>query len=135
HIVWPGSGGSAITLTLANTTQGAYEFLVLQYDGSGNFRVVDATPATAQAIGMIGAGAISRWNFPAVSAYPAAVADNGTVLSSFNSPASFFAVTLPSTAAIPMGWTIGIATMISCGNHQYPPVIATRFQVLVAVQM
>jgi len=110
HIVWPGSGASATTLTLANTAQGAYEFLVLQYDGSGNFRVVDATPATAQAIGMIGAGGISHWNFPAVSTYVAAVADNGNVVSSFNSPLSFFAVTLPSTSAIPMGWTIGIAS-------------------------
>ena len=110
HIVWPGSGGSAMTVTLANTTQGAYEFLVLQYDGSGNFRVVDATPATPQAIGMIGAGGISRWSFPAVSAYPAAVADNGSVLSSFNSPLSFFAVTLPPTTAISMGWTVGIAS-------------------------
>jgi len=110
HIVWPGSGASATTVTLANTTQGAYEFLVLQYDGSGNFRVVDATPVTAQAIGMIGAGGLSRWSFPAISAYPAAVADNGSVLSSFNSPLSFFAVTLPPTTAISMGWTIGIAS-------------------------
>jgi len=110
HIVWPGSGASVTTLTLANTTQGAYEYLVLQYDGSGNFRVVDATPATAQAIGMIGTAGISHWSFPAVSAYTAAVADNGSVLSSFNSPLSFFALTLPSITAIPMGWTIGIAS-------------------------
>jgi len=110
HLVWPGSGASATTLTLANTAQGAYEFLVLQYDGAGNFRVVDATPATAQAIGMIGAGGISHWSFPAVSTYEAAVADNGCVVSSSNSPLSFFAVTLPSTSAIPMGWTIGIAS-------------------------
>ena len=110
HIVWPGSGSSATMLALANTNQGAYEFLALQYDGSGNFRVVDATPATAQAIGMIGAGGISHWSFPAVSAYTATVADNGNVVSSFNSPLSYFAVTLPSTTAIPMGWTIGIAS-------------------------
>jgi hypothetical protein len=71
---------------------------------------VDATPATAQAIGMIGTGGISHWNFPGVSAYAAAVADNGSVLSSFNSPASFFAVTLPPATAIPMGWTVGIAS-------------------------
>jgi Pectate lyase superfamily protein len=110
HIVWPGSGAAATMLTLANTTQGAYEFLVLQYDGSGNFRVVEATPATAQAIGTIGTGGISHWSFPAVSAYAAAVSDNGNVVSSFNSPLSFFAVTLPSTTAIPMGWTMGIAS-------------------------
>src|SRR5262249_61230216 len=77
HLVWPGSGGAATTLTLANTSQGAYEFVVLQYDGSGNFRVVDMTPATAQAIGTIGAGGITRWSFPSVSAYAATVADNG----------------------------------------------------------
>ena len=59
---------------------------------------------------MIGAGGLSRWSFPAISAYPAAVADNGSVLSSFNSPLSFFAVTLPPTTAISMGWTIGIAS-------------------------
>src|SRR5580693_8795649 len=99
-----------MTVTLANTIQGAYEFLVLQYDGSGNFRVVEATPATAQAMGTIGTGGISHWSFPAVSAYAAAVSDNGNVVSSFNSPLSFFAVTLPSTTAIPMGWTIGIAS-------------------------
>jgi hypothetical protein len=110
HMVWPGSGSSATTLALANTAQGAYEFLVLQYDGSGNFRVVDATPATAQAIGVIGAGGISHWSFPAVSAYAASVADNGAAVSSSNSPLSYMAVTLPPTTAIPMGWTIGIAT-------------------------
>jgi hypothetical protein len=110
HIVWPGSGAAVTALALANTTQGAYEFLVLQYDGGGNFRVLDATPATAQAIGMIGAGGISHWSFPAASSYAAAVADNGGVLSSFNSPLSFFTVTLPSTTAIPMGWSIGIAS-------------------------
>jgi hypothetical protein len=110
HLVWPGSGSSATTLALANTTQGAYEFLVLQYDGSGNFRVVDATPATAQAIGMIGAGGISRWSFPAVSAYAATVAENGAVVSSSNSPLSYMAVTLPPETVIPMGWTIGVAT-------------------------
>jgi hypothetical protein len=110
HIVWPGSGSSATTLTLANTSQGAYEFLALQYDGGGNFRVVDATPASAQAIGMIGAGGISHWSFPALSAYAASVADNGSMVSSFNSPLPYLAVTLPSPTAIPMGWTIGIAS-------------------------
>jgi hypothetical protein len=110
HIVWPGSGSSATSLTLANTSQGAYEYLALQYDGSGNFRVVDATSASARAIGMIGTGGISGWSFPAVSAYAAGVADNGSMLSSFNSPLSYLAVTLPPTTAIPMGWTIGITS-------------------------
>ena len=110
HIVWPGSGGSQTSLAMANTSQGAYEFMVLQYDGNGNFRVLEATPATAQAIGMVGAAGISRWSFPTVSSYSATVADNGNVLSNLNSPVSYLAVTLPSTTAVPMGWTIGIAT-------------------------
>jgi hypothetical protein len=110
HIVWSGSGGAATTLALANTSQGAYEFLVLQYDGSGNFRVLDATPATAQAIGTIGAGGITRWSLPSVSAYTATVADNGNVLSSYNSPLPYLAVTLPPTSTIPMGWIMGFAT-------------------------
>jgi hypothetical protein len=110
HIVWPGSGGSQTSLAMANTSQGAYEFLVLQYDGNGNFRVLEATPATAQAIGMVGAAGISRWSFPTVSSYTATVADNGNVISSLNSPASYLAITLPSTTTVPMGWTIGIAT-------------------------
>src|SRR5207237_673773 len=110
HIVWPGSGGSQTSLAMANTSQGAYEFMVLQYDGSGIFRVLEATPATAQAIGMVGAAGISHWSFPTVSSYTATVADNGNVISSLNSSASYLAVTLPSTTAVPMGWTIGIAT-------------------------
>ena len=56
---------------MANTSQGAYEFMVLQYDGNGLFRVLEATPATAQAIGMIGSAGISHWSFPAVSSYDA----------------------------------------------------------------
>lgn len=106
HIVWPGSGAAATTMALANTSQGAYEFVVLQYDASGNFRVTSATPATAQANGVIGMAGISHWSFPAASSYSASVADNGNVLSSYNSPAS----TLPSTSSIPMGWTFALAT-------------------------
>ncbi len=109
NLLWPGSGASATTLSLADTSQGAYEFLVLQYDGS-NFRVVEATPATGQAIGLIGSAGISHWSFPAVSAYAATAADNGNVVSSFNSPLSYMAVTLPSTTAISMGWTIAVAS-------------------------
>jgi hypothetical protein len=110
NIVWPGSGGSQTSLAMANTSQGAYEFMVLQYDGNGIFRVLEATPATEQAIGTLGAAGISHWTFPTASSYSATVADNGNVISSLNSPASFMAVTLPSTTAVPMGWTIGIAT-------------------------
>lgn len=110
RIVWPGGGSSATSVALANTSQGAYEFMVLQYDGSGNFRVVGATPATAQAIGMIGAASLSHWSFPSTSAYNATVADNGNVVSSNNSPTSYMAVTLPPITAIPMGWTMGLAS-------------------------
>ncbi len=110
HIVWPGSGSTATSFAMANTSQGAYELVALQYDGSGNFRVVAATPATAQAMGTIGSAGISHWSYPPVSTYSVAVADNGNVISSFNSPASYMAVTLPPTTAIPMGWTIGLAS-------------------------
>ncbi len=110
HIVWPGGGASATGMSLANTSQGAYEFAVLQYDGSGSFRVTEATPATAQANGTIGTAGISHWSFPAASNYVATVTDNGNVVSSYNSPASYMAVTLPSTTAVPMGWTLALAT-------------------------
>jgi hypothetical protein len=110
HIVWPSSGGSQASLAMANTSQGAYEFMVLQYDGNGIFRVIEATPATAQAIGTAGTAGISHWSFPTVSSYTASVADNGNVISSLNSPAAYLAITLPSTTAVSMGWTIGIAT-------------------------
>lgn len=110
HMVWPGSGGSQTSLAMANISQGAYEFMVLQYDGNGIFRVLEATPASAQAIGMIGAAGISRWIFPTVSSFSATVADDGNVVSSLNSAAPYLAVTLPSMTAVPMGWTIGIAT-------------------------
>ena len=83
---------------------------MLQYDGSGNFRVVEATPATAQANGVIGSAGISHWSFPALSSYSATVADNGNVVSTYNSPASYMAVTLPSTTSLPMGWTLGVTT-------------------------
>ena len=46
HIVWPGSGSGGTSIALANTSQGAYEFAVLQYDGSGNFRLVEASGLT-----------------------------------------------------------------------------------------
>ena len=110
HITWPGSGGSQTSLAMANTSQGAYEFMVLQYDGNGLFRVLETTPATAQSIGMIGAAGISHWTFPSVSSYAATSADNGNVVSSLNSPTSYMALTLPPTTAVAMGWTIGIAT-------------------------
>jgi hypothetical protein len=112
HIVYPGSGAGQTSISLASTAQGAYEYLTLQYDGGGNFRVVEATPATMQALGAIGSASISHWTFPSAAGnYSATVADNGNVVSSFNSSLSYLAVTLPSaTGSLPMGWTIGIAS-------------------------
>jgi hypothetical protein len=115
HIVYPGSGALATSLTLAAGYPGqvAYEYLALQYDANGsagNFRVVAASPATAHALNMLGSSGITRWSFPSAStAYVATAADNGNMISSYNSPSSFMAVTLPSTAAINQGWTVGIA--------------------------
>jgi len=83
--------------------------VTLQYDGSGNFRVEQVTPATAQQLGIAGIGGLSRWNFPPVSAYSAAVADNGAAISAFNSPLGYLTVTLPSIDTINPGWTLAIA--------------------------
>src|SRR5262249_62323651 len=94
HILYPLANAAAqTTLTLAGNL---YEYVTLQYDGSGNFRVEQVTPATAQQLGLAGIGGISRWAFPSVSAYSAGVADNGTAVSAFNSPLAFLTVTLPS---------------------------------------
>ena len=106
HIVYPAAaGGAATSLALAGNF---YELAVLQYDGNGNFRLEQATPGTAQQLGLAGIGGIGRWSFPAASAYTATIADNGNMVSSFNSPLSYLAVTLPPTTAIGAGWTIGI---------------------------
>ncbi len=113
HIVYPGSGAANTTIQLANSSQGAYEYLVLQYDSTGsgsNFRVIDATPATWQAIGAIGSAGFSHWSFPATSDYQASLVDNGNVLSSYNSPLANFTLTLPPSATLKMGWTIGLAS-------------------------
>jgi hypothetical protein len=106
HIVYPKVSASAVTsLSLAANI---YEFAILQYDGSSDFRLEQVTPATAQQLGMAGVGGISRWSFPATSAYAAALADNGNTISSFNTPLAYMAVTLPPTTALNAGWTIGI---------------------------
>jgi hypothetical protein len=107
NILYPRTAASGVTS--ASLAENRHEFLVLQYDGS-NFRVVQATPATAQAIGMAGPGALGRWLFPAASAYIAGLSDNGAAISSFNSPLTYMAVTLPPVGAITAGWTIGIAS-------------------------
>ncbi len=107
HILYPlTSGATQTSLALAGNS---FEYVTLQYDGGGNFRVEQATPATAQQLGMAGIGGVSRWRFPAVSAYSAAVADNGSAIDASNSPLGYLAVTLPPTTAINTGWTLGIA--------------------------
>jgi hypothetical protein len=87
----------------------SFEHLTLQYDGGGNFRVEQVTPATAQQLGLAGIGGLSRWRFPSVSAYGAGLADNGTAVSAFNSPLGYLTVTLPPVNTINTGWTLAIA--------------------------
>lgn len=107
HILYPLVSASAKTsLTLAGYQ---YEYATLQYDGGGNFRVEQMTPATAQRLGLAGTGGLSRWSFPAASTYSAAVADNGNVISAFNSPLGFLTVTLPAASALNAGWTVAVA--------------------------
>jgi len=107
HILYPLANAAAQTsLSLAGNL---YEYVTLQYDGSGNFRVEQVTPATAQQLGLAGIGGVSRWAFPSASAYGAAVADNGTAISAYNSPLAYLTVTLPQTNAINTGWTLAIA--------------------------
>ena len=106
HLIYPNSGALVTSLSLAGNN---YEFITLQYDGSGNFRIEQATPATATELGMAGIGGVSRWSFPSVSTYSAALADNGNAISAYNSPLGYLTVTLPSTNAISAGWTIAIA--------------------------
>ncbi|HVB18341.1 MAG TPA: glycosyl hydrolase family 28-related protein [Stellaceae bacterium] len=112
-----GTNGGNILYPLINHTEKTslslagsfYEFVTLQYDGGGNFRVEQVTPATAQQLGLAGIGGLSRWLFPAASAYNAGVADNGTAISAFNSPLGYLTVTLPSIDTINNGWTLAIA--------------------------
>ena len=107
RILYPGSGASVTSASLAGAN---YELLVLQFDGS-NFRVVQATPATATFLGITGnAPGINRWSFPAVSTYAASQSDSGTPVSSYNTPTGSLTVTLPSTSSIGAGWMMGFAT-------------------------
>jgi Pectate lyase superfamily protein len=107
HILYPlvnASGQSSLTLA-----GDQYEYVTLQYDGSGDFRVEQMTPATAQQLGVAGIGGVSRWSFPSASAYAAAVADNGNAISAYNSPLSYLTVTLPAANTLNVGWTIAVA--------------------------
>jgi hypothetical protein len=106
HILYPLANAAAQTsLALADNR---YEYMTLQYDGSGNFRVEQVTPATAQQLGLAGTGGLSRWSFPSASAYSAGVADNGAAISAYK-PLGYLTVTLPSATAINPGWTLAIA--------------------------
>src|SRR5207302_5252060 len=106
HILYPlANAASQTSLALAGNL---YEYVTLQYDGAGNFRVEQVTPATAQQLGLAGIGGISRWAFPSVSAYSTAVSDNGAAISAYNSPLAYLTVTLPSTNVINTGWTLAI---------------------------
>ncbi|HVH77902.1 MAG TPA: hypothetical protein VM782_00805 [Stellaceae bacterium] len=107
HILYPLANAAPKTaLTLAGDQ---YEYMTLQYDGSGGFRVEQVTPATAQQLGLAGIGGISRWTFPSVSAYTAAVADNGNAVSAYNSPLGYLTVGLPAVGTLNTGWTIAIS--------------------------
>ena len=107
RILYPGSGATVTSASLAGSN---YELLVLQFDG-GNFRVIQASPATATLLGITGnSPGINRWSFPAVSTYSALRSDNGGALSSYNSPTSSLEVTLPPTNSIGTGWAMGFAT-------------------------
>jgi len=107
HILYPlANAATQTSLTLAGDL---YEYVTLQYDGSGNFRVEQVTPATAQQLGLAGIGGLTRWVFPSVSAYNAGVADNGAAISAFNSPLAYLTVTLPPVNTINPGWTLAVA--------------------------
>ncbi len=100
------SGGkslSAVTLGPGN-----YEYLQLESDGN-NFRVVTGTRNTLATNGLQSRDWPGNWLYPSTPGYAAALGDNGTVLSSYNT-ASGLTVTLPSTTNLPSGWSMGFAT-------------------------
>src|SRR5207248_2722566 len=97
------SGGKALSsLTLG---PGNYEYLQLQSDGN-NFRVTAGTRNTLATNGMQSRDWPGNWLYPSTPGYAAALADNGNVLSSYNT-ASGLTVTLPSTTSLPSGWPVG----------------------------
>ena len=87
---------------------GNYEYLRLQSDGN-NWRVIAATRNTRLNMGFEPPPWPSNWLYPAGSGYAATLADNGNILSSYNTP-SGLSVTLPATTSVPTGWSIGFAT-------------------------
>ena len=117
HILFPGAGALETSVAMAGGFPGqiAYEAMIIQFDGAGNFRIVSATPATAGQLQMLGTSGINRYSFPSGStAYNASFADNGNMISSANSPSSFMAVTLPATTTLSPGFMIGI----QCDNNK-----------------
>ena len=76
---------------MANTSQGAYEFMVLQYDGNGLFRVARRDPGNRAGDRHDRRGRASVTGaFLRSALMRATVADNGNVVSSLNSPLSLF---------------------------------------------
>ena len=74
---------------------GNYEYAELVSDGS-QYRLTSATRNTRTANGVESRDWPGNWLYPASPGYAATLADNGTVLSSFNT-ADGLTVTLPST--------------------------------------
>ncbi len=100
------AGGKVLpSLTLG---PGNYEYAELVSDGS-QYRLTSATRNTRTANGVESRDWPGNWLYPASAGYAATLADNGTVLSSFNT-ADGLTVTLPSTAGLPSGWSIGFTT-------------------------
>ena len=100
------AGGKILpSLTLG---PGNYEYAELVSDGS-QYRLTSATRNTRTANGVESRDWPGNWLYPASPGYAATLADNGTVLSSFNT-ADGLTVTLPSTTGLPSGWSIGLTT-------------------------
>jgi hypothetical protein len=76
NILFP-SGHSVASVT---TAAGNYEMLALEFDNSGNFRVVGATPATAAAIGITGSFCITGPNSTTAGYVASWGSTNGCVL-------------------------------------------------------
>ena len=100
------SGGKSIGSIVLGS--GDYEYVRLQADGN-NFRIVSSTRNTRLANGFEAPPWPSNWLLPATSGYQAELADNGNILSSYNST-SGLRVTLPSIVGLPNGWSMGFAT-------------------------
>jgi hypothetical protein len=80
------SGGKSVASIALGA--GNYEYVRLQSDGN-NFRIVSSTRNTRLANGFEPPPWPSTWLFPASSGYQAGLADNGNILSSYNSPAGW----------------------------------------------